>query len=44
MCRMMHPDEERECCEDPKFCLVCGVNRSDVKVTEHVCEECARGD
>ena len=38
-------DEEgiKECCADPNFCSVCLVNRSDVKVEDHVCEECAKG-
>ncbi len=34
MCRMMHPEEEHECCKDPKFCLICGYHRADVKVTD----------
>jgi len=33
--------EMEECCADPRFCVVCMVNR-DIPVDEdHVCAECA---
>ncbi len=32
-----------ECSKNPNFCVVCLCNRDDVKVEEHVCEECQQG-
>ena len=43
MCQYFTIDELDECCEDPNFCVVCFINRTDVKVVEHICEECMKG-
>ena len=43
MCQHYKYDELEEMCEDPNFCVVCFMNRPDVKVVEHICEECLKG-
>ena len=42
MCQYFSKEELEECCEDPKFCVVCLVNRHDVKVEDHICDECKK--
>ena len=43
MCQYFSSEEFEECFKDPKFCAVCLCNRYDVKVDDHVCEECGKG-
>ena len=35
-------EEMNEDAKNPNFCVCCLSNRTDVKVTDHVCEECAK--
>ena len=42
MCQYFSKEELEECCEDPKFCVVCLVNRYDVKVEDHICDDCKK--
>ena len=32
--------EIEECCQNPDFCIVCNINRTDVPVYDNVCLEC----
>ena len=44
MCQYFSAEEMEECCKDPSFCVVCLINRSDVKHDKyHVYEEYAKG-
>jgi hypothetical protein len=36
----MSKEEIEECCEDPKFCVVCLMNMHHEKVKDHICESC----
>jgi hypothetical protein len=40
MCQYFRRDELEECLEDPNFCVVYFMNRTNVKVMEHICEGC----
>ena len=43
MCQYLSKNELEECCKDRKFCVVCLINRYDVEVEDHVCDECKNG-
>ena len=40
MCQNMSTEELKESCRDPNFCVACLANRTDVKMDDHLCEEC----
>lgn len=42
MCEYFSKEELKICSANPNFCAVCLVNRYDVKVHDHVCEECSK--
>ena len=42
MCQYISKEEIIECCEDPKFCVVCLGNVYNEKVENHICENCKK--
>lgn len=40
MCKNYREEDLELMYEDPDFCVVCFMNRTDVKVEQNICEKC----